>query len=123
MKTVKDILGEAVREYNNIMFGDNAPLHKNDTYTERRGIFYNCLRRGFHQVFDFTREIDVDKLYVKFRDDGSLVSFSIDRTPNWGTKAEVVPILTELKQLSNLEYLDTKARIDFKDIENFKFTF
>lgn len=123
MRSVKDILGEAVREYNNTIFGNRASFHKNDTYTERRGIFYNCLRRGFQQVFDFTKEVSIDKLHVTFHEDWTISSFKIDRIPNWGTPHNTIPILNELTQLSGLEYLATEARIDLDSIKNFKFTF
>lgn len=124
MKTVKDIVNDAVREYNRTIFGSNYEFHQRDTYLERRGIFYNCLRRQFQygmSSYNFSNAISVQNLSCIFREDGSIEKFSIDKSPSWSSSHDDVKILNELKAIQSLQYLDTEARISFDSIKNFQF--
>ena len=124
MKTVKHIVDEAVREYNRTIFGNNSTFHQRDTYLERRGIFYNCLRRQFQygmSSYNFTNAISVQNLSCIFRKDGSIERFSIDKSPSWSSSDNDIKILNDLKKIQNLQYLDTEARVSFDLIKNFQF--
>lgn len=124
MKTVKDIVNKAVREYNRTIFGNNASFHQNDTYLERRGIFYNCLRRNFQYwipSYNFSNAISVQNLSCIFRGDGSIEKFTIDKSPSWSSSSDDLDILIQLKAIQNLQYLDTEVHVSFDTIKNFQF--
>lgn len=127
MKTAKDILDEAVREYNKTVQGWKAEKHKNDTYDERRGIFYNSLRRSFQcsgRAFRFSEKWAPGDIICSFREDGTLLKFHIaGKLSPWSSTPEDLATAEEVQSLNNLEYLDTKAHISFDDIKNFQFKF
>lgn len=127
MKTVKDILDEAVREFNKTMLGRNAEFHKRDTYDERRGIFYNSLRRSFQyssSKFKFSEKLHPDDVICTFRPDGSLQDFRIPANlSTYSSTSEDLEVMKQIHSLNNLTYLDTEVRVSFDDIKNFQFKF
>ena len=126
MTTVKDVLDEAVRDYNRTIFGKNSQFHERDSLLERRGIFYNSLRRHFQynfSSFNFTNRIPVHCVRLSFRVDMSIEKFYFDINSSYRDNEEDVKILDELKRWSGREYLNTEVRINFDNIKSFSFKF
>lgn len=82
------------------------------------------MRRQFQYsipTFKFSNKIDVRNLDVKFRVDGSVESFKVNKSRLVYNQEEENRILDEIGRYSGLEYLDTEARIDLDNIRNFQF--
>lgn len=126
---VKDIVEKAVREYNNTIRGKNQKNLALATHYEKRGIFYNALRRQFQysgissSTFSFDNRVSVESIVVKFREDGTLEKFSLSDREYfpYNMSEREKEIYDGIKLCCDIQYLDTESHVDLSDIKNFQF--
>lgn len=131
---VKKAVLEAVKEYNNTIQGKNSTFLQKRSYDEKRGIFYNSLRRNIrHYLSSYSLDTDltVDKIICHFRLDHSLEKFYITdwSGKSWdfsndadfeNSKRSIVSMIAE--QNGNV-FLNSVINVDLERIKNFKFYF
>lgn len=79
---IRDNLFDAVDDFNRTMT-DPRRQYENSKYSyeERRGIFYNCLRRQFSTNSPFASRFDVENLVCVFDEKNRIVRYHFLRVP------------------------------------------
>lgn len=75
-----DMLCDAIEEYSDYINRRNVT---NLSYEEKRGIFYNCLRRKFGVISlhrKYSSSLEVGDLHCAFGDKGEITAISINRS-------------------------------------------